>query len=93
MLRLTDDNGDAWIKKDQEYIVFLNIVTYCNYEDNIYYNLRPVAPESYTFNMYPIQNGYVYDPKDDFGFGTGLTISQFKSALRTRIDLIKNFGN
>ncbi len=35
--------------------------------------------------MYPVVDGIVYDPNNDFGFGSGLTKEAFKSALRSRI--------
>jgi len=89
---LRDDNGEPWIKKDHEYIVFLNTVLECEDSSGVYYCIRPAWPESYTFRMYPINNGIVYDPNNEFGFGPNQTAADFINNLRSRINQIKNFG-
>ncbi len=88
---LTDDEGQPWIKEDSLYIVFLTTVFCCQDSSGIYYHLRPVWPESRTFGMYPILNGKVHDPGNDFGFGTGITASEFKRRLRERINQIISY--
>jgi hypothetical protein len=35
--------------------------------------------------MYPVRAGIVFDPNSDFKFGTGLTLVDFKTALRGKI--------
>jgi hypothetical protein len=50
-----------------------------------YVTLTPVAWFGSTCSMYPIIDGKVEDPRNDFGFGTNLTVAQFKTALRNKI--------
>ena len=89
---MRDSTGLPWVKKGQEYIVFLNLIVKCADYNTIVYYLRPNGmSESSTGLLYPVENGIVYSPLDDFGFGTGLTVSEFKTALRNRIEQIKNF--
>jgi len=40
--------------------------------------------------MFPIENGHVIDPGNEFGFGTNLTVEQWKAALRNHIYSITN---
>jgi hypothetical protein len=91
-LTMRDSSGAPWIKKDKEYIVFLDLVVDCVDNYKIYYFLRTIGfSESSTGLLYPIENGIVISPLDDFGFGTGLTVPEFKTALQNRINQIKNF--
>ena len=89
---LHDDNGLPWIKTGQEYIVFLDIGERCLDSNYVNYQVRSTGHDSYTFLMYPIIDGKVYDPQNEFGFGTSLTPDEFKNALRQRISEIKNYG-
>ena len=88
---LVDGQGLPWIKVDSEYVVFLNNVKYCQDSTGLYFNIRPVWPQSATFGMYPVRNGLVYDPLNEFGFGPGLNISGFKNAIRFRINQIISY--
>ena len=91
-LTMRDSTGAPWVKKGKEYIVFLNFVIDCVDDSSIYYHLRTIGfTKSSTGLIYPIENGIVISPLDDFGFGTGLTVSEFKTALQNRINQIKNF--
>lgn len=85
-----------------EYIVFLRYSIECQQvRDSIrvnYYRLRPLRnvwgtaqQSSCGFGIYPIVDGIVEDPADDFGFGSGLTVEQFKQRLRARIEEIRNW--
>jgi len=89
---LRDNLGNPWIKPNQDYIVFLSLVLECDDSTGVYYCLRPTWPESYTFRMYPINNGIVYDPKNEFGFGLSISSEEFIEKLKIRIEQIKNFG-
>ena len=91
-LTLLDTNGLPWIKKDKDYIVFLNLITICSDSNNIYYSLRPVSSESKVFLMFPIENGIVLDIGNDFGFGTGLTFADFILLIRQRINQIITYS-
>ena len=89
---LRDSTGAAWIKPNKEYIVFLDFTPVCWTDTDMYFTIRPEGPNSGTFLMYPIDdNGIVYDPLDDFGFGQGLTASEFKTKLRELINSIRYF--
>jgi hypothetical protein len=46
---------------------------------------------STTLGMYPVRGGIVYDPNNDLGFGTGLTVANFKSKLRQKILSITSY--
>ncbi len=88
---LVDENGEPWIKKNREYIVFLYVAGNCRYQDSLYYDCSPAQWNgAKNYNLYPIENGIVQDPDDNFGIGTGLTVAEFKAKLRERIDKIIN---
>ncbi len=92
-LTMRDSTGAPWIKEGKEYLVFLNLIVECVDHNIIRYELRTVDfHKSSTGLLYPVENGIVYSPLDDFGFGTGLTVSEFKTALENRINQIKNFN-
>ena len=84
-------NGD-WIRKDSEYIVFLSL-SYLT-SDTAHHYCFTIMPAVVRWGscvgMYPVRNGIVYDPRNDFGFGYGLTPDEFKSKLRARINNILN---
>lgn len=85
---LYQDNGKPWIEIDKEYIVFLSIIRICNSQDKYYYILRPVSPESAVFRMFPINNGNIYNPKNEFGIQNNSTVNSFKQNLINRINSI-----
>ncbi|MGH2639966.1 MAG: hypothetical protein ACRDF4_11915 [Rhabdochlamydiaceae bacterium] len=87
---LKDSTGGWWIKPGKEYIVFLyfNGVGYDNTHG--YFTTFPVS-FGYSGGMYPVVNGIVQDPHDDFRFGaTGLSAAQWKAALRNKINALVN---
>jgi hypothetical protein len=88
-----DIHGNRWIKPNAEYTVFLSFsgVHGWNYDYNYCY-LRPreFLPVTKVGGMFPIYNGVVFDPNNDFGFGTDLTSTQFKTALRQKINQLLN---
>ncbi len=88
---LYDNDGNPWIKPEQEYIIFLRIVLICNDSLNTFFTISPFGPKSSTYNIYPINDGIVYDPGNDFGFGINKTADEFKSLLRERINYIINY--
>jgi hypothetical protein len=87
---LTDSMGD-WIKKDSEYVVFLNFVGLMADSANGYYSLMPDwGWFGSNDGLYPVRSGLVYDPHDDFGIGAsgGLSVAVWKSRVRARISSI-----
>ena len=89
---LTDSTGD-WIKKDSEYVVFLDFVGLTADTANGYYALMPAwGWFGSNDGLYPVRNGKVFDPNDDFGIGasSGLPVATWKSRVRARINKIVN---
>ncbi len=85
--QLTYSSGD-WIKKDSEYVVFLDFVGVTSDGTNLYYALQPEWGSFGSVDgLYPVRDGLVYDPNDDFGLGAfkGLALPEWKSRLRARI--------
>ena len=82
---LVDGSGNAWIKPGHEYVVFLRFASLRRDETNNYATLIPITGWGTMACMYPVINGLIYDPYDDFGYGSALTIANFKSALRRNI--------
>jgi hypothetical protein len=82
---LVDADGKPWVKQGGEYIVFLSFANLQRDSERNYATLTPVVGWGTSVCMYPIIDGYVYDPYNDFGYGTNLTVDQFKTALRNNI--------
>lgn len=86
---LSDSTG-WWIKPGREYIVFLYFEGLQGDTSNGYFTVKP-ASEGTSGGMYPVVNGIVQDPNDDFGFGaTNLTVAAWKARLRARIHSLIN---
>ena len=88
-----DSTGKQLTKKNLEYIVFLRPVIICWDTLYSYYEFWPYNSGSMCYSMYPIIDGIVQDPDNDFGFGTGLTVSVFITDLRNKINTIINYPN
>ena len=88
------DASGTWVKPNKEYIIFLRLQgTRGNIDNNTYFTVIPMWGVFGTAGgMYPITDGLVVDPADDFGIGadTGLTPSQWKAGLLTRINELIN---
>jgi hypothetical protein len=86
---MIDSLGGWWIKPGKEYIVFLNFMGVGSDSARTYFTLRPGASIG-SGGMYPVVDGIVQDPGDDYGIGasTGLTVAVWKSRLRARISAI-----
>jgi hypothetical protein len=93
-------SGEQWIKTNHEYIVFLQFAgIYGRFDDTVYTGsnwgyLTPgrIVSMTTTGGMYPIIDGRVYDPNDDFGFGgNNLTTEAWKYNLRARINDIREY--
>ncbi|HWF43417.1 MAG TPA: hypothetical protein VG537_02125 [Candidatus Kapabacteria bacterium] len=86
-------DGSTWVKPGQEYIVFLNFANLGSdsTKTNVYVSVNPGFGPSTVMGVYPIRDGIVYDPNNDFGFGTGLTVADFKARLRQKIQSIVSF--
>lgn len=83
--------GGAFVKKGREYIVFLDYFSYRENSSFNYDSFMTIKIGSTSRGIYPIINGKVYDPYNDFGFGTNLTPEEFKLKLRAAINTIKNY--
>lgn len=84
---LGDSTGRRWIHQDSNYVVFLSLGWYPSGKDlnHTYSDMLPIRWHGTSCGMYPIINGRVDDPTDDFGFGVGLTVQEFTTALRRKI--------
>jgi hypothetical protein len=82
---LYDSAAGTWVKKGSEYIALLDlrVVGYDSTRD--YATIMPDQGVSTVLGMYPVRAGIVFDPNSDFKFGTGLTLVDFKTALRGKI--------
>jgi len=73
------------IKPGQEYIVFLNFIGIGTDGTLGYFSTFPVAFGS-SAGIYPVVDGFVQDPHDDFRLGgTHFTVSEWKTLLRSKI--------
>jgi hypothetical protein len=87
------ENGQPWIKKGNEYIVFLKLDLICSDSSNSYISLSPFILNSKTCNMYPVEDNYILDTANELGLGTNVEIKTFKKALKYRIEEITNYGD
>jgi hypothetical protein len=89
-----DDEGRSpmgWgVKPGNEYIVFLNFMGVGADNTNCYFTLRPGPAAIGNAGVYPVVDGIVQDPGDDYGLGAsaGLTVDVWKTRLRARINAI-----
>jgi hypothetical protein len=90
-LTAVDSNGDPWIKKDKEYIVFLKLIYNCTYNGKYYLSTFPLTSASETLTMYPIENGMVQDPGNEFGLGASVPVATFKNELNNLINEIVTY--
>lgn len=89
---MKDEEGNPWTSENEEYIVFLNYMIVCGEENNLYYKLSPGVAKSWTGTIYPIVNGLVVYPSDEFrSIGNNLQINTFKNIIKNRIIQIKSF--
>jgi hypothetical protein len=87
------DNSGTWIKPDSEYIVFLHLQSVKGDSLYNYFTVKPIwGAFGSSAGMYPVHNGIVSDPFDDFGIGasSGLSVSVWKTRLRSRINKLIN---
>jgi len=85
---LYDTSGKPWIQKDSEYIVFLTFINMGRDSLQSYAVLYPGMDKSSYIGLYPIRNGIVVDENNDFGFGSGLSVDDFKTKLRQKINTL-----
>ncbi len=90
---LKDSSGGWWVKPSHEYIVFLSFVGIGADSSSAYFTTCPHnGSTGNSGGIYPVKSGIVQDPYDDFGLGgTGLTVAEWKSRLRARINLIVSY--
>ena len=88
---LYDSNGNTWIKRDKEYIVFLEFHNITGTNERRYLTVSPYA-DGLSYGMYPIENGFVIDEGNDMGWGIQVPVEQFKANIRQQIEVIKNYG-
>ena len=80
-----------WVQSGNEYIVFLKFVGMGGDSTGHYAELTPSAMGSSLIGMYPVRDGIVYNPSNDFGFGTNTTVADFKAKLRQEIQVITSY--
>jgi hypothetical protein len=89
---MKDNEGNPWTKEGEEYIVCLNYVIICSEGNNLFYSLGPGVAKSWTGTVYPIINGIVVYPPDEFqSIGNNLPLNTFKNIIKNRITQIKSF--
>jgi hypothetical protein len=89
--RLIDPTGGWWVKPGHEYIVFLTFFGIGADSTKGYFSVWPgTTVDGSSGGMYPVVNGIVQDPGDDFGLGSNLTVAAWKAGLRARINSIIN---
>ncbi len=74
-----------WVQPDVDYIVLLRFQGLGGDSLFQYASVFPIQWFGNACCMYPVLDGAVYDPYDDFGFGPNRTPAQFIAALRSRI--------
>lgn len=86
------DSTGWWVKPSHEYIVFLYFAGIGADSSHAYFSTWPCNGISGTSGgLYRVVDGNVVDPNDDFGFGgTNLTVANWKSQLRAKINAIIN---
>lgn len=90
-LPLVDSLGNPWTKPGNEYVVFLFPFPLCGDSINTYYHLSPAwCYTSCVFGMYPVIDGKVYNPMNEFNVPDGISVELFKKKLRQDIDDILN---
>ncbi|MDX9791354.1 MAG: hypothetical protein RBT61_11025 [Candidatus Kapabacteria bacterium] len=90
---LDDRMGNAWIKTNTEYIVFLYPRMICQDASHFYLTIFPSGLKSQTHGMFPIIDGNVQDLGNEFGWGTSVPLPVFKQNLQQLIDQIRFYGN
>ncbi len=88
--QLIDSLGGWWVKPGREYIVFLTFMGIGAESTKGYFSVWPGSVLGISGGMYPVVNGIVQDPGDDFGLGSNLTVADWKAGLRSRINSIIN---
>jgi hypothetical protein len=78
-------SGSPWVQKGQEYIVCLDLRALGRDSTQLYTTLMPGFGASTMIGIYPIVNGVVQDPQNDFRIGTNLSVADFKTRLRQKI--------
>jgi len=86
-----NSNRPPWMTPGNDYIVFLKYIALGQDTVSAYASLSPGGIYSTMCCMYPIRDGIVYDPNNDFGIGTNLSVADFKSRLRAKIQTITSY--
>jgi hypothetical protein len=81
----TSKRAVPWVTPGNEYVIFASYQSRGGDSTGRYFTCMPILDGSTVLGMYPIRNGLVYDPQDDFHYGTGLTPDAFKAKLRSSI--------
>lgn len=83
---LADSGTTHYMKTDSEYVVFLQYQSIGTDSAHYYATLFPTNMGlSHYMGMYPVIAGRVHMPDNDFGYGTDMTVDDFKTALRGTI--------
>ena len=84
---LFDSAGIPWTTSGNEYIVFLFPIGVCGDSTDIYYTLWPfMGIGSCVYNMFPIKNGLIYNPLNEFGIPDQSSVISFKKRIRDLIN-------
>lgn len=89
---MVDSAGIPWVRKNTEYIVFLTFAQACSDSAHTYHILNTFGERSSANNIYPIIDGKVQDPNNDFGLGITPSVATLKNMLRQKISTITHFG-
>jgi hypothetical protein len=84
-IRLRDNFRNPSLAIGREYMVFLSVQFLGNDSTTFVMTMEPTKFKFSAGGLYPIQNGIVEDPDNDFGFGANLPVSSFIAAIRNRI--------
>jgi hypothetical protein len=86
-----DATGDmyGWVKPGKEYIVFLQYQQDYEFgQHNHVYVLEPLQGYSLVNYIYPIEDGHVQDPGNEWGLGTSPTTQDFLNGLHKKIEAL-----
>lgn len=83
---MTGSQDKPWNKINCEFILFLpGKSTICRDSTDVYYSPFPLMIDYHKGYFFPIKDGKVFDPYNQFGFGYDLPVEEYKEKLKDRI--------
>ena len=79
-----------WIFPGEKFILFASLTPNGTWRGHEWASVMPKLSCSTQMGLYQIQDGKVIDPDNDFAFGTGLSVEDFKAKLKSKIQSILN---